>query len=75
MSELTTPGPKFTVTYDVAYTKNMGNFESLKINVGLSQEGVGGKAEKDRLLALTRGWVEENLGTAVSEVSAVLQED
>lgn len=75
MSELVTPGPRFTVTYDAAYTKNMGNFESLKINVGLSQEGVGGKAEVDKVMARTRAWVEENLGTAVSEVSAVLEGD
>lgn len=74
MSELTEPAaPKFAVTYEVAFTKNMGNFESLKINLGLTQEGVGGKAAADLVLARTRHWVEDNLGKAVTEVSAELQ--
>lgn len=74
MSELTEPAaPKFTVNYEVAFTKNMGNFESLKINLGLSQEGYGGKAAADRALANSRQWVEDNLGKAITEVSAELQ--
>lgn len=63
-------GPKHEVQYDVQWTKNMGNFESLKINVGLSLEGYG---NPNATLAKVRAFVEENLGTAVSEVTATIE--
>lgn len=72
MSELTSPGPKSEITYEIAYTKNMGNYESLRINVGLSTEFVGGSAEADKVLAKVRAWTEDRLGTAINEVSAEL---
>lgn len=55
-----------TVNYELTWTRNMGNFESLKVTVGLSQEGVG---HPDKTLAKVREWVETNLGVAVEEVT------
>ena len=72
MSELQdiTKGPKHTVQYDVSWTKNMGNFESLKINVGLSLEGYGNpKPTLDKV----RDFVENNLGVAINEVSSSIE--
>jgi hypothetical protein len=67
MSELTTKNEKkHVVNYELTWTRNMGNFESLKITVGLSQDGYG---HPDVTLAKVREWVEENLGVAVEEVS------
>lgn len=63
-------GAKHEVQYDVQWTKNMGNFESLKINVGLSLEGYGNPAIT---LAKVREFVETNLGVAVSEVTATIE--
>lgn len=73
MSELTSNDRKFKVKYSVAFTKNMGNFQSLRIDLGLEQEGFGSKADADSLLAKTRSWVEDNLGKAVSEVVAEIE--
>jgi hypothetical protein len=57
---------KHVVNYEVTWTRNMGNFESLKVTVGLSQDGYG---HPDTTLAKVREWVETNLGTAVEEVT------
>jgi hypothetical protein len=66
MSELTAPPVKMhRVKYDLQWTKNMGNFESLKINVGLEADGEG---NPDVTMAKVRAWVEDNLGRAVNEV-------
>ena len=72
MSELQAApkGPKHTVTYDIQWTKNMGNFESLKINVGLALDGYG---NPNPTLAKVREFVEENLGKAVAEVTATIE--
>lgn len=70
MSELQERGAKHTVQYDISWTKNMGNFESLKINVGLSLEGYGNPAPT---LAKVRAFVEEKLGEAVAEVTSTIE--
>lgn len=71
MSELQAPqGAKHEVHYDLSWTKNMGNFESLKINVGLSLEGNGNPTPT---LAKARKFVEENLGIAIEEVVATIE--
>lgn len=73
MSELHEPkakGAKHTVNYDISWTKNMGNFESLKINVGLSLDGYGNPTPT---LNKVREFVEENLGKAVAEVTATIE--
>lgn len=73
MAELTPQKPKtHTVEYALSYTKNMGNFESLKVHLGISQEGTG---HPDATLAKCREWVEENLGTAMVEVLEALKDN
>jgi hypothetical protein len=64
------PEKKHTVNYELTWTRNMGNFESLKVTVGLSQEGTG---HPDATMAKVREWVENNLGTAVEEVSQAVK--
>lgn len=63
-------GAKHEVSYDLSWTKNMGNFESLKINVGLSLEGYG---NPNVTLGKVRKFVEDNLGTAIAEVTATIE--
>ncbi len=58
------------VKYEITYTKNLGNFESSKISVGLEQDGLG---HPDLTFSKVRQWVEENLETAVREVNEALQ--
>ena len=71
MSELQEPkGRKHTVTYDVSWTKNMGNFESLKVNVGLTLDGYG---NPEPTLEKVREFVEVNLGIAVGEVASSIE--
>lgn len=64
------PEKMHTVNYELTWTKNMGNFESLKVTVGLSVEGSG---HPDKTMAKAREWVETNLGTAVEEVSEAVK--
>jgi hypothetical protein len=60
------PEKKHVVNYELTWTRNMGNFESLKVTVGLIQDGYG---HPDVTLAKVRSWVEDNLGVAVEEVT------
>lgn len=57
---------KHTVNYELTWTRNMGNFESLKVTVGLSVDGSG---HPDITFAKARNWVETNLGVALEEVT------
>ncbi len=61
---------KHTVTYELNFTRNLGNFENIKINVGLAQEGYG---HPNETLKKVREWVEKNLATAVDEVVSEIQ--
>lgn len=71
MSNLTaSQGPKHEVRYDLSWTKNMGNFESLKVNIGLSLEGYG---NPNPTLDKVRDFVETKLGEAVAEVAATIE--
>ncbi len=70
MSELTAPVRMHRVKYDITYTKNLGNFESSKIGVGLEMDGTG---HPDNTFVKVREWVELNLEKAVAEVNAALQ--
>lgn len=77
MSELTEekqslPVRMHRVKYSVGYTKNLGNFESSRIDVGLEQDGFG---HPDATWAKVREWVETSLETAVREVNEALQGD
>lgn len=58
------------VKYELNYTKNLGNFENVKIGLGLELDGSGNPAVT---LAKVREWVEENLATAVTEVVASIE--
>lgn len=64
------PEKKHIVNYELTWTRNMGNFESLKVTVGLSQDGFG---HPDATMAKVREWVESNLGTAVEEVTEAVK--
>lgn len=57
------------VKYEITYTKNLGNFESSKVAVGLEQDGFG---HPDATFGRVRQWVEENMETAVKEVNEAL---
>ena len=60
MSELTPKvnEKKHTVTYDITYTANLGNFESAKVTVGLSMEGYG---NPEPTFAKVKEWVDAKL--------------
>jgi len=64
------PAKKHVVNYELTWTKNMGNFESLKVTVGLSLDGYG---HPDTTLSKVREWVEDNLGKSVEEVSEAVK--
>lgn len=64
------PEKKHVVNYELTWTRNMGNFESLKVTVGLSQDGYGHPAQT---MSKVRDWVEENLGTALEEVTEAVR--
>lgn len=64
------PEKKHVVNYELTWTRNMGNFESLKVTVGLSADGYG---NPDVTMSKVREWVENNLGTAVQEVSEAVK--
>jgi hypothetical protein len=71
MSELTPKNEKkHEVNYELTWTRNMGNFESLKVTLGLSQEGYG---HPDATLVKVREWVEDRLSVAVEEVSEAVK--
>lgn len=57
------------VKYEITYTKNLGNFESSKVSVGLEQENWG---DPSVTFGRVRQWVEENMETAVKEVNEAL---
>lgn len=60
------------VSYSVGWTKNMGNFESLRVDLGLEADGDGNpKVTLDRV----RKFVEHELGEAVAEVTAQISGD
>lgn len=59
------------VKYTVGWTANMGNFESLRVDVGLEIDGTG---NPDATLAKVARWVEDNLGERVAEVKKTIEE-
>ncbi len=67
MSELKPVGERnCIVKYDLVYTSNLGNFESIKIGVGLEQETQS--AQREEVFEKVREWVEGKLEVAVQEV-------
>lgn len=57
------------VKYEITYTKNLGNFESSKVSVGLEQDNWG---DPSVTFGRVRQWVEENMEVAVKEVNEAL---
>lgn len=71
MSELTPkPGANHRVKVSVGYTRNMGNFESLRVDIGLDLDGVG---HPDQTFAKAYGWCEQKLLEKVSEIEEELK--
>lgn len=59
------------IKYSLGWTANMGDFESLRVDVGIEVDGEGHPAAT---LAKAREFVEEELGKAVTEVKASIKE-
>lgn len=59
------------VKVSVGYTRNMGNFESLRVDVGLELDGVG---NPNPTFDKAYSWAEEKLLEKVSEVESQLKE-
>lgn len=68
MHEVDKPGHRVKVT--LGYTRNMGNFESLRVDIGLEADGTGNPNDTfDKVY----GWTERKLLEKVAEVEAELK--
>jgi len=68
MHEIEKPGHRVKVT--IGYTRNMGNFESLRVDIGLEADGTGNPNETfDKVY----GWTERKLLEKVAEVENELK--
>ena len=63
--------PPLRVNVDMGFTKNLGNFESLKINVGLALDSRPGETP-DQVYSKVFPWVEKKLIEAFQSVSKEL---
>jgi hypothetical protein len=74
MAELTVRGdiPKHRVSVSAGYTKNMGDFESLRVDVGLEIDGKPGETPEQTYLRAAE-WVEKKLVDKVDEVTKELE--
>ena len=64
--------PEHRVNVDMSFTKNLGNFESLKVNVGLALTGRPDETP-DQTYAKVADWVEARLIERFKSVSKELQ--
>lgn len=62
------------IRYSLGWTANMGDFESLRVDLGLELDSKDGETPPETL-AKVRKFVEAELGKAVSEVKAAIKED
>lgn len=68
MHEIEKPGHRVKVT--LGYTRNMGNFESLRVDIGLEADGTGSPNETfDKVY----GWTERKLLEKVAEIEEELK--
>jgi len=68
MHEMEKPGHRVKVT--LGYTRNMGNFESLRVDIGLEADGTGNpNVTFDKVYA----WTEQKLLEKVAEVESELK--
>lgn len=71
MSELTEKKPVgHSVEYSLDFLKNLGNYENIRIKVGIVVHGEGNPAPS---LQKARDFVEEKLAVAVQEVTEAIQ--
>ena len=70
MSELVA-GPNHKVSVAVGYTRNMGNFESLRVDIGLELEGTGNPNDT---FTKAYGWCEKKLVEKVAELEEEVKE-
>lgn len=69
MSGLTDPKGVHRVGVSVGYTRNMGNFESLRLDISLEADGTG---HPDQTFDKVYGWCEKKLVAALNEVEKEL---
>lgn len=62
------------IKYSLGWTANMGDFESLRVDLGIEVDGEGDEKPSETL-AKARKFVEKQLGVAVAEVKASIKED
>lgn len=60
------------VKVSVGYTRNMGNFESLRVDIGLELDGVG---NPNPTFEKAYAWAEKKLLEKVSEVEEELKKE
>lgn len=70
MSELSDELDVHKVTVALGYTRNMGNFESLRVDIGLE---VSGRGNPTVTFDKAYGWTEKKLMEKVSEVEEELK--
>lgn len=70
MSELSEGLDVHKVSVSLGYTRNMGNFESLRVDIGLEASGRG---RPDQTFDKVYGWVEGKLMEKVDEVEEELK--
>ena len=70
MSELQEPKASHRVGVSLGYTRNMGNFESLRVDINLESDGFG---HPDVTFDKVYAWVEQKLVEKVAEVEKELK--
>ncbi len=73
MSELKSDVPRHTVKVSMGYTMNVGNFESLRIDVGLEIDGKSGETPEQTYNRAST-WVETKLSDSVQQAKSDLKE-
>lgn len=66
MAQLTNNVPKHTVSVNLGMTVNLGDFESLRIDIGLEVEGKDGESPTQTYERAYK-WVEDRLAEKVEE--------
>jgi len=70
MHEVDNPGHRVKVS--LGYTRNMGNFESLRVDIGLEADGTG---NPNTTFDKVYSWTEKKLLEKVAEVEEELKGD
>jgi hypothetical protein len=62
--------PTHRVSVTVGYTRNMGNFESLRLDIGLEADGTG---HPDTTFQRVYEWTQDKLVEKMAEIEAELK--